>query len=85
MLKLNLRARQDWLDNMDWGNHHMGTTRISADPRNGVVDANLKVHGMANLFVAGSSVFPTYGAANPTVNLLSLALRLADHLKGTLR
>lgn len=85
MLKLNLRTRQDWLDAMDWGNHHMGTTRMHADPRQGVVDANLKVHGIANLYVAGSSVFPTYGAANPTVNLLSLALRLADHLKGVLR
>jgi len=85
MLKLNLRSRQEWLDVIDWGNHHMGTTRMHADPRKGVVDANLKVHGLANLYVAGSSVYPTYGAANPTVNLLSLALRLADHLKGTLR
>jgi choline dehydrogenase-like flavoprotein len=85
MLKLNLRSRQEWLDVMDWGNHHMGTTRMHVDPRKGVVDANLKVHGIANLYVAGSSVFPTYGAANPTVNLLALALRLADHLKGALR
>jgi choline dehydrogenase-like flavoprotein len=85
MLRLNLRSRSEWLDALDWGNHHMGTTRMSADPRKGVVDADLKVHGIANLYVAGSSVFPTYGAANPTVNLLSLALRLADHLKGVLR
>lgn len=85
MLKLNLRTRSEWLGALDWGNHHMGTTRMSADPRKGVVDANLKVHGLANLYVAGSSVFPTYGAANPTVNLLALALRLADHLKGALK
>jgi choline dehydrogenase-like flavoprotein len=85
MLKLNLRTRNEWLDALDWGNHHMGTTRMSADPRKGVVDANLKVHDIANLYVAGSSIFPTYGAANPTVNLLALALRLADHLKGALR
>jgi choline dehydrogenase-like flavoprotein len=85
LLKLNLRTRSEWLDALDWGNHHMGTTRMSADPRKGVVDANLKVHDIANLYVAGSSVFPTYGAANPTVNLLALALRLADHLKGALR
>ncbi len=85
MLKLNLRTRSEWLASLDWGNHHMGTSRMSADPRKGVVDANLKVHGMSNLYVAGSSVFPTYGAANPTVNLLALALRLVDHLKGTLR
>jgi choline dehydrogenase-like flavoprotein len=63
----------------------MGTLRMSADPKLGVVDANLKVHDVANLYVAGSAVFPTYGAANPTVNLLALALRLADHLKGVLK
>ncbi len=85
VLKLNLRTRSEWLASLDWGNHHMGTARMSDDPRKGVVDANLKVHGMSNIYVAGSSVFPTYGAANPTVNLLSLALRLADHLKGMLR
>lgn len=85
MVKLNLKTRGEWLDNLDWGNHHMGTTRMSADPKTGVVDANLKVHDVANLYVAGSSVFPTYGAANPTINLLSLALRLADHLKGVLK
>nr|WP_279589256.1 GMC family oxidoreductase [Rhizomicrobium electricum] len=81
MLKLNLRTRDEWYASLDWGNHHMGTTRMSVDPKKGVVDANLKVHGVANLYVAGSSVFPTYGAANPTVNLLALVLRLADHLK----
>jgi choline dehydrogenase-like flavoprotein len=60
----------------------MGTTRMHVDPRKGVVDANLRVHGVSNLFVAGSAVYPTYGAANPTLNLLALALRLAEHLKG---
>jgi choline dehydrogenase-like flavoprotein len=85
MLKLNQRSRDEWYQSLDWGNHHMGTTRMHADPRQGVVDADLKVHGLDNLFVAGSSVFPTYGAANPTINLLALALRLADHLKATLR
>ncbi|MBV9061553.1 MAG: GMC family oxidoreductase, partial [Alphaproteobacteria bacterium] len=71
-----------WLSAMDWGNHHMGTTRMHEDPKRGVVDANAQVHGLANLFVAGSSVFPTYGASNPTLNLIALTLRLADHLKG---
>ncbi len=85
LLRLNLVTRDDWLNSLDWGNHHMGTTRMDADPRRGVVDANLKVHDLANLYVAGSSVFPTYGAANPTVNILALALRLADHLKKVLR
>jgi choline dehydrogenase-like flavoprotein len=58
----------------------MGTTRMHTDPRQGVVDAQCRVHGVPNLFVAGSSVFPAGGYANPTLTLLALALRLADHL-----
>jgi choline dehydrogenase-like flavoprotein len=50
------------------------------DPRQGVVDENCRVHATANLFVAGSSVFPTGGFANPTLTIVALALRLADHL-----
>jgi choline dehydrogenase-like flavoprotein len=61
--------------------HHIGTTRISDNPRQGVVDANCKVHGVQNLFIAGSSVFPTCGYANPTWTIAALAIRLADHLK----
>jgi choline dehydrogenase-like flavoprotein len=61
--------------------HHMGTTRMHADPRLGVVDPNLRVHEAANLYVAGSSVFPTSGIANPTLTILALVMRLADHLK----
>ncbi len=63
--------------------HHMGTTRMNDDPRRGVVDRNCRVHGISNLYVAGSSVFPTYGTANPTYTLLALAYRLADHLRDT--
>lgn len=62
------------------GHHHMGTTAMSADPADGVVDADCRVHGMDNLFVAGSSVFPTAGFVNPTATLIALARRLADHL-----
>jgi choline dehydrogenase-like flavoprotein len=62
----------------------MGTTRMNRDPKQGVVDEHGRVHGVANLFVAGSSVFPTAGYANPTLTLLALTLRLADHLKGLL-
>jgi choline dehydrogenase-like flavoprotein len=61
--------------------HQMGTTRMHADPRRGVVDANCRVHGIANLFIAGSSVFPTSGYMNPTLTIVALALRLADHLE----
>lgn len=64
--------------------HHMGTTRMHIDPKQGVVDANCQVHGMTNLFITGSSVFPTAGYANPTLTIIALALRLADHLKENL-
>ena len=62
------------------GDHHMGTTRMGVSAATSVVDANCRVHGMANLHVAGSSVFPTVGFANPTLTVVALALRLADHL-----
>jgi choline dehydrogenase-like flavoprotein len=62
--------------------HHAGTTRMHADPRHGVVDADGRVHGTDNLYVAGSSVFATAGFANPTLTIVALALRLADHLRG---
>lgn len=61
--------------------HHMGTTRMHADPRKGVVDADLRLHEARNLYVAGSSVFPTSGIVNPTLTILALCMRLADHLK----
>ena len=67
------------------GYHHMGTTRMCEDPRHGVTDGNTRVHGMANLFVAGSSLFPTSGWANPTLTIVALALRTADHIASTLR
>jgi choline dehydrogenase-like flavoprotein len=63
--------------------HHMGTTRMSTDPKQGVVDADCRVHGVANLYVTGSSVFPMCGNANPTWTIVALALRLADHLKAS--
>jgi choline dehydrogenase-like flavoprotein len=60
--------------------HHMGTTRMSADPRYGVVDENCRVHGIQNLYVAGSSVFPRCGGRNPTLTVVSLAVRLGDFI-----
>jgi choline dehydrogenase-like flavoprotein len=54
---------------------------MSADPKTGVVDANCRVHGIDNLYVAGSSVFPTAGHANPTLTIAALSLRLAGYLK----
>jgi choline dehydrogenase-like flavoprotein len=70
-----------WPRSMAGGKHHIGTTRMHTDPKQGVVDPDCRVHGLANLYVAGSSVFPTSGYANPTLTIVALALRLADHLK----
>jgi len=67
------------------GNHHMGTTRMHVDPKKGVVNENSQVHGISNLFIAGSSVFPTSGYAHPTLTIVALAVRLADYVKGLMR
>jgi choline dehydrogenase-like flavoprotein len=65
--------------------HHMGTTRMHDNPKQGVVDANCQVHGMSNLFIASSSVFPTGGYANPTLTIIALAIRIADHIKTSMK
>lgn len=67
------------------GYHHMGTTRMASDPRRGVTDGDTRVHGLGNLFVAGSSLFPTSGWANPTLTIVALALRTADKISNGLR
>ncbi len=64
--------------------HTLGTTRMSADAKTGVVDRNCQVHGVHNLYLAGGSVFPTSGHANPTLMILAFAIRLADHLNSQL-
>ncbi len=63
------------------GYHHMGTTRMHTNPKEGVVDANSRIHGVSNLYIAGPSVFPTGGYANPVLTIVALTVRLADHLK----
>jgi choline dehydrogenase-like flavoprotein len=86
--RLQLKLDDDdttWPDDTRGGWHHMGTTRMSDDPGQGVVDRNCRVHGIENLYVAGSSVFPTAGSGTPTLMLVSLALRLADHIKDVMR
>lgn len=60
--------------------HHLGTTRMSDESSVGVVDPNCEVHDVHGLFVAGGSVFPTGGHANPTLTMLALAVRLSDYL-----
>lgn len=64
--------------------HSMGTTRMADDPKRGVVDASLQVHGVNGLYIAGSSVFPTGGHANPTLMIIAMSIRLAEHLKAQL-
>lgn len=78
-----LRDENDlsWPSFTGGGQHHMGTTRMSDNPKEGVVDANCKVHSISNLYIAGSSCFATGGAPNPTLTLVALSLRLSDHLK----
>jgi choline dehydrogenase-like flavoprotein len=63
----------------------MCTTRMSDDPRSGVVDRDCRVHGMANLYVGGSSAFASPGFVNPTYTIVQLALRLGDHMAGRRR
>lgn len=98
-LGLGRVERSEWLGDPDrlWhtdplvsahpigGYHHMGTTRMSDDPRHGVVDRDGRVHGVANLHVVGSSTFPTGGWANPTLTIAALALRTADQLSRRIR
>jgi choline dehydrogenase-like flavoprotein len=78
---------QQLLEHANWRSqfidraHPSGTTRMSDSPKQGVVDRNCKVHGVAGLYIAGSSVFPTAGHANPTLMIVALAIRLADRLK----
>ena len=77
----NFPDTENWADNLNHGWHHMGTTRMHDSPTQGVVDSQCQVHGVGNLYVSGSSVFPTYGYANPTLTIVALAVRLADQLK----
>jgi choline dehydrogenase-like flavoprotein len=67
------------------GGHHIGTARMAADARHGVVDGNCAVFDLPNLFIASSAVFPTSGHANPTLTIVALAIRLAAHLKSAAR
>jgi choline dehydrogenase-like flavoprotein len=71
----------DKIPSLSPDDHHMGTTRMNPNPKLGVVDENCKVHGIDNLYIAGSSIFPSCGFANPTLTLIAMALRLTDHLK----
>jgi choline dehydrogenase-like flavoprotein len=77
-------AEAGWQARLSDSYHHMGTTRMGTNPNTSVVDPDCQVHGLTGLFVAGSSVFPAAGYANPTLTIVALAIRLGDHLKGLL-
>jgi choline dehydrogenase-like flavoprotein len=68
-------------DVVNFGAHHMGTTRASVDPKRGVVDGDQRIHGRGNIYMAGSSVFPTGSHVPPTTTIVATTIRLADHLK----
>ena len=77
-------AGDDWPADIVCGPHHIGTTRMSDDPASGVVDRNCRSHLLRDLYIAGSSVFPTGGHAPPTLTIVALAIRLAEHVRTTL-
>jgi choline dehydrogenase-like flavoprotein len=81
--RIDVAGERPW-ERVKPGDHHVGTTRMGADPATSVVDRDCKLHGVDNLWVAGSSVFTTSGASNPTLTIVALAARLADHLRGVL-
>lgn len=83
-IKLDLQNGKTWPNDMTGSSHHMGTARMAATSEKGVVNADGRVHSVDNLYIAGSAVFPTSGYANPTLTIVALALRLADHLKSRL-
>ncbi len=78
-------GERGWAPDLEGTYHHMGTTRMHDSPRQGVVDRNCRVHGVGNLHVAGSSVFPTSSSNHPTMTLVALALRLSDRLADQLK
>ncbi len=70
-----------WPPHLRGGHHQMGTARMSADPKRGVVDADCRVHGVANLYVSDASVLPTAGFSNPLLTVVALAIRTAHHIR----
>jgi choline dehydrogenase-like flavoprotein len=70
-----------WVHRAHDSAHHMGTARMHEDPRRGVVNSQCQVHGLSNLFVGSSAVFPTSARSNPTLTMLALCVRIADRLK----
>lgn len=74
----------EWIGKSSDTFHQTGTTRMSVRPEDGVVDPDLKVHGVNNLYIGSCSVFPTGGTANPTLTMMALCIRLSDHIKNNI-
>jgi choline dehydrogenase-like flavoprotein len=70
-------AKVEWRD----AYHYLGTTRMGVEPEKSVVNPDLRVHTVDNLYIVGGSVFPTSGCANPTMTIVALSIRLAEHLR----
>jgi choline dehydrogenase-like flavoprotein len=82
-LESDLATADPWPVDQD-ASHHMGTTRMGTDPATSVVDPDLRLHTIGNVWCAGASVFPTSGCANPTLTIVALSIRLARHLRTVL-
>jgi hypothetical protein len=82
-LESDLATAEPWPVDQD-ASHHMGTTRMGTDPATSVVDPDLRLHTVENVWCAGTSVFPTSGCANPTMTIVALSIRLARHLRAVL-
>ncbi len=76
--------KSDWIKNIHDQFHHIGTARMHDSPSQGVVDRNCRVHGISNLYIGSSAVFPTGGHSNPTLTIIALCMRLADRIKAEL-
>ena len=83
-IRLDLANGAPWPGELMGSDHHTGTARMAENPKMGVVDGNCRVHSTTNLYVAGSATFPTGGYTNPTMTIVALAARLADHLQSRL-
>jgi choline dehydrogenase-like flavoprotein len=80
-----LEDEKAWVQMVADNSHHMGTTRMHESDKLGVVDSNCQVHGIDNLYIGSSAVFPTSGSSYPTLTILALCIRVADRLKDSLR
>jgi len=78
------RDSRIWTSQLGFGQHHMGTTKMSDNVKSGVVDPSLKVFGTKNFYISGSSVFPTGGHVPPTLTIIAVTIRLAHTLKSTI-